>query len=219
MKNTCLIFPLLLVLIGTPAVTCAGAVEKPLKLSHGKLQVDWAIQNIQEQSCSNEQIAGGASSGDGNFTHLGNSGIEVSAAWDVGHQLAPGSGQFTPVGPAGGPIAPVLGSNDYPYSFQFNPFTGECGAVVSATGTVKLTAANGDKVFGKIVGGETYRLDFVNPGDGVETFANVDIVGGTGRFENATGSFVSHTITRLDYDAGKFVVDLTEVLPGGKIIY
>jgi hypothetical protein len=197
----------------------SNAAERPLKLSRSDLRVDWAIQNTQEQPCSGEQIAGGASSGEGNFTHLGSSRIEVSAAWDVGHLLDPGDVQFVPVGPAGGPVAPVLGADDYPYGFQFNPFTGECEAVVSATGTVKLTAANGDQVFGAIRGGEAHRLDFVNPGDGVETFAITDIVGGTGRFENATGSFVAHTITRFDYDALKFVIDLTEVLPGGIIVY
>lgn len=208
---------------GRPAdaapATHGNTGARPLELSHSKLRVDWAIQNTQEQRCSGKQIAGGASSGKGSFTHLGLSRIEVSAAWDVGNLLDPGDVRFVPVGPAGGPVAPVLGSDDYPYGFQSNPFNGECEAVVSATGTVKLTAANGDQVFGKIVGGEAFRLDFVNPGDGVETFAITNIVGGTGRFENATGSFVAHTITRLDDDAGRFVIDLTEVLPGGTIVY
>ncbi len=199
--------------------THSKAVARPLKLSRSDMRVDWAVENTPELACGGGKIAGGASSGEGNFTHLGLSGIRVTAAWDIGHLLDPNKTQFVPVGPAGGPVAPVLGSQDYPYVFHFDPFTGRCGTAVVATGDVVLTAANGDKVLAAITGGETYRLDFVNPGDGVETFAIAEIVGGTGRFENATGSFVSHSITRFDYSTGRFVIDLTEVLPGGTIVY
>ena len=197
-------------------------IVRPLKMTEGSLQLDWAIDRNQESSvCNGEQIAGGHSSGQGNFTHLGRSTIEVSAAWDIGHLLDPAEAQFVPTGPAGGPVAPVLPTDmyPYPYEFHFNPFTGECGPAVTATGEVTLTAANGDKVFGTIMVGETFRLDFMAPGDGVETFATVTITGGTGRFDGATGSFVTHTITRFDYDAGRFVIDLAEVLPGGTIAY
>lgn len=207
------------VLTGAAPGTYGKATEKPLKLAHGKLGVDWAVENTQELGCGGEAVAGGASSGTGNFSHLGLSAIEVSAAWDIGHLLDPNGTKFVPVGPTGGPVAPVLGSNDYPYGFHFNPFLPGCESVVSATGTVKLTAARGDQVFGTIVGGEAYRLDFVDPGDGVETFAVTDIVGGTGRYEGATGSFVAHTITRFDHQAQRFVIDLVEVLPGGTIVY
>lgn len=199
--------------------THGNAVARPLKLSRSDMRVDWAVENAQELACGGSKIAGGASSGEGNFTQLGLSGIRVSAAWDIGHLLDPNNTQFVPIGPAGGPVAPVLGPGDYPYGFHFDPFTGQCGAAVIATGDVVLTAANGDKVFGAIQGGETYRLDFVNPGDGIETFAITEIVGGTGRFENATGSFVAHTITRFDYPTGRFVIDLTELLPGGTIVH
>ena len=81
--------------VGPPAGAAPAmqgdTVARPLKLSRSDLQVDWAIQNFQEQGCSGEQIAGGESSGKGNFAHLGLSGIEVSAAWDVGHLLDPGT--------------------------------------------------------------------------------------------------------------------------------
>lgn len=196
-------------------------VNEPLKLSDGHLQVDWAVDRDHERDCGGKEIAGGASSGQGNFTHIGHSTIEVSAAWDIGNQLNPKDAQFDPIGPAGDAVAPVLGTDAYPYAFQFNPLTRKCGAAAMATGAVTITAANGDQVFGKITGGETFRLDFkqFGAGDGVETFAKVTIRGGTGRFKAATGSFVTHTITRFDYDADKFVIDLVEVLPGGTIAY
>jgi len=123
-------------------------VDRPLKMSDAHLQLDWGITGTQELDCGGNKIAGGHSSGQGNFTHLGQSSIEVSAAWDIGHQLDPADAQFVPTGPAGGPVAPVLGTGAYPYQFQFNPFTGECSAAVAATGEVKITAANGDEVFG-----------------------------------------------------------------------
>jgi len=220
--NIVLLLSLPLVMVGrlSPAAEPANnPVQRPLKLTHGKLQVEWAIDRHHELACGGDAIAGGLSSGAGTFTQLGKSKMEVSAAWDIGHLLDPDKAQFVPVGPAGGPVAPVLGPGAYPYQFHFNPFTGACGAAVSATGNVTITAANGDKVFGAITGGETFRLDFVVPGDGVETFAIVVIAGGTGRFEAATGSFVSHTITRFDYATAKFVMDLVEVLPGGTITY
>jgi hypothetical protein len=197
-------------------------VDRPLKMTRGDLQLDWAIDRAHELACGGSEIAGGHSSGQGNFTHLGESMIEVSAAWDIGNLLDPDDAQFAPTSPArpaGGPVAPVLGTGAYPYEFHFNPFTGECGPAVTATGDVTIVAANGDKVFGAITGGETFRLDFVEPGDGVETFATVTITGGTGRLDGATGSFVTHTITRFDADAAKFVIDLAEVLPGGTIAY
>lgn len=205
-------------------------VERPFKMSRSDLDLTWGIERDQELACGGDEIAGGEISGAGTFTHLGRSTIEMSSAWDIGNLLDPGDVQFDPVGPAGGPVAPVLSE---PYSFNVDPFLsppppGEpvCEEdAVTATAELVLTAANGDQVFGEVVGGETHRLDFpgpggvVVPGSGVETFAIIDIAGGTGRFENATGSFVIHTITRFDFETFAFVIDLAELLPDGSIAY
>lgn len=197
----------------------ASPVARPFKMSQIDFHVDWAIDRNHELACGGDEVAGGASTGEGSFTHLGRSTLTVSIAWNVGNLIDPAAVQFVPVGPAGGPVAPVLGPGDYPYAFHFNPFSGQCEAVVLATGEVELTAANGDQVSGVVTGGETHRLDFVNPGDGAETFAIAEFTGGTGRFQDATGSFIMHTITRFDYATGRFVIDLAEVLPGGTIAY
>lgn len=193
--------------------------ERPFVLGSSDFEVDWGVTRDQELACDGEEIAGGSSSGEGEFTPIGRSTLEISSAWNIGDLLDPAVVQFDPTGPAGGPVAPVLGQNDYPYAFHFNPLTGACGAAVIATGAVELTTQNGDKVYGEVTGGETHRLDFVIQGDGIETFAIIEIVGGTGRFRNATGTFVAHTITRFDFDSSRFVMDLAEFLPGGIIAY
>lgn len=197
------------------------SVERPFKLSRSELSLDWGIERDWELACGGDEVAGGESSGFGNFTHLGRAKIHVSAAWDIGARIAdPSQAEFTPVSPAAaGPFAPVFGPEDHPYQFAFNPFTGECEQAVVATGEVRLTSANGDEVHGVVTGGETHRLDFIREGDGIETFAIISIAGGTGRFADASGSFVVHTITRFDFARMEFVVELTEVLPGGTIAY
>lgn len=207
------------ILAPTAISEARNPVARPFKMSRSNLQVAWAVERDFEVACGGQHIAGGATIGDANFTHLGRSTVEMSAAWNVGNLLDPAQVQFTPIGPAGGPVAPVLGPADYPYQFQFNPFTRQCGAVVSATGEVVLTAANGDRVFGRVVGGEAHRLDFVVPGDGAEIFAIIEIVGGTGRFAGARGGFVVHTVTRVDLATFTPLIEFAEVMPGGTIIY
>lgn len=187
-------------------------------MSNSHLSLEWGIVKAQEEFCGGGPIAGGSIVGEANFTHLGRSSIELSAAWDIG-RLIP-SPQFVPTSPAASEtVATVLGGNDYPYQFHVKPFTLQCVSTVSATGELTLKAANGDELFGTVMGGETFRLDYILPGDGIETFAIIAITGGTGRFQNATGSFVAHTISRLDYLAGKFVIDSVDVLPGGTLGY
>jgi hypothetical protein len=78
-----------------------------------------------------------------------------------------------------------------------------------------MTAANGDQVIGSVTGGEVYELQFVVAGDGQEQFIAVTITGGTGRFEGATGSFVTHSIFNL---ANGTIVS-SEIMPGGSISY
>jgi hypothetical protein len=194
-----------------------GAGAGTFTMPRADLQVDWAVDRNQEVACGGPAIAGGSTSGDAVFSHLGNSRIEASAAWDVGNLI--NNPQYEPDGPAGGPVAPILGPNDYPYQFHFDPRVGGCSDGLAATGEVRILAANGDEVHGGVQGGEAHRLDFLQPGDGVESFVNIEISGGTGRFGNAAGSFTMHTIVRFDPALGHFVIDLAEVLPGGTLTY
>ena len=202
-------------------VEAITAVLKPnagtsVKLNHHRLDPIWTVTRDDEEACGGGGIAGGLVGGRGNFSHLGQTTVSVSAAWDTRNLLS--SGQHTPIGPAGGPVAPVLGQASYPYQFHHDPNTGNCAQTVSATGKVVLTAANGDRVFADVVGGETHRLDFIIAGDGIETFTDVSVTGGTGRFEGATGSFTVHLIARL-LPTLRFDITLAEIIPGGTLRY
>lgn len=194
-----------------------GPVEHSLTMSQAALDVEWAVDRDSEVACAGDSIAGGLTVGDAIFSELGESHIEASAAWNVGNLLP--SGQYTPDGPAGGPVAPVLEPSEYPHEFEYDARIGKCGSGLTATGTVRITAANGDIVDGTVQGGEAHRLDFLMPGDGVESFVEVNVTGGTGAYKNATGSFVMHTIVRFDPDLGHFVIDSAEMLPGGKLTF
>lgn len=213
----------LLALFGVLLSGCpdSNRQTRPFELTTGQLTPVWAISRDQELGCGGSEIAGGESSGEGNFAELGRLTINVSVAWNIGNLLT--QTQFVPTGPAGGPAAPVLGQNDYPYHFRFNPLTGGCTGAgetgMSATGQVLFTADDGDQLFGLVTGGETHRLDFVVEGDGAESFITVEFNGGTGDFSGATGSFTTHSITRFDAGLGAFVIDLFEVLPGGTITF
>lgn len=221
-----LILPLLVALaFGCDSNDVTDVTEEPFEMSNSDLSIDWVIVVDEEESCGGNRIAGGEISGHGDFTHLGRSEVNLSSAWNIGDLLEPGEVQYEPVSPAAaGPVAPVLSE---PYSFNVNPFESPpppsdpvCEEdAVTATAEVELTAEDGDQVFGEVVGGETHRLDFEEEGDGIENFIEISIVGGTGRFEDAEGSFVVHAITRFDYDAGMFVIDQAEVLSGGRISY
>jgi hypothetical protein len=199
------------------AVLSRGADARPFKLNHQDLDVVWAVTRAQDLGCGGSGFTGAGVAGKGDFSHLGQTTVSVSPAWDIGH-LIQGSPKYKPVGPASGPVAPILGRGAYPYTFHYDPATGTCGQTVTATGKVVLTAANGDRVFGDVLGGETHKLDFVVDGDGGEVFVEVAVTGGTGRFEGATGSFTVHAISRLGPTL-KFVVTLAEVLPGGTLGY
>jgi len=202
------------------AVLSRSADARPLALNHQDLEVPWAVAGAQEAKCepTGAKITGAMISGKGNFSHLGQTTVSTSLAWDIGHLLSPGTAKYKPVGPASGPVAPVFGPARYPYAFHYDPIHGVCGNAVTATGKVVLTAANGDQVFGNVVGGETHKLDFIIDGDGGETFAEVTVTGGTGRFEDATGSFTMHAIARLGPTL-TFHVTFAEVLPGGTLGY
>lgn len=211
------------VLLAATAAACApgnGPQTRDFEMTGQDLELVWGITRDQELPCNGAEMAGGAFAGNASFTGLGTMGVDFSAAWDIGARVAdPDQAVYDPTGPAGGPFAPVLGTDDYPYAFQYDPFTGTCDPVVSATGDVVFTADDGDELLGVVTGGETHRLDFVVEGDGIETFATVDFAGGTGTFENASGSFTVHTIVRFDTTVMAFVIDLAEVLPGGTVTY
>jgi hypothetical protein len=197
------------------AVIVPGAGVRPIALNHQALTPLWTVSKDQEISCGAPASAGGDVGGKASFTHLGQSWVEVSAAWDVANLLTTPA-QYQPVGPAGGPVAPVIGQSGYPHAFSYDPESGTCQQTVAATGKVVLTAANGDRLLGDITGGEAHRLDFLINGDGVETFAAVEVTGGTGRFADATGSFVVHTIARITPTL-RFKITLAEIMPGGTI--
>jgi len=150
---------------------------------------------------------------------LGDITSYVNAAWDWGEVA---SGDFTPVGPITAFSATVLptptGGLTYPHPFLFDPFAPpiNCATTVTATGQVIIIAANGDFVFGQVIGGEVYELGFDTDGDGQESFLEIDVDGGTGRFDGATGSFVSHTI--FDFRSGVPVVVINEIIDG-TIVY
>jgi hypothetical protein len=216
-------------LVGLLLAACQPAdpaQTRAFDMTDADVALAWGITIFQEEPCSGNKMAGGEIHGTATFAGIGQLEVEMTSAWDIDNLIDDDDKRYEPVSPAapeGGPAAPVLGQDDYPYAFQFDPFTSTCLApgesVVSATGELVFTSGDGDEIYGLVTGGETYRLDFVMEGDGIETFAEVAFDGGTGQFDGATGSFVVHTIFRFDFDEGEFVLDLAEVLPGGTIRY
>lgn len=215
-------FLALLVLIAT-ACQAPDPGATTFELSDPAIQMDWVVVRDQELACGGGEMAGGEISGDAAFGALGRLDIDMSAAWDVGAANPdPTAATYEPQSPhAAGPFAPVLGQNEYPHPFEFNPFTQMCDPTVSATGELTLTADDGDRIDGIVTGGETHRLDVAagQEGDGIEVFAEVEFIGGTGTFAGASGSAVLHLITHFDFGTGAFVIDEAEVLPGGTIRY
>ena len=212
-----------LIAAGCPAPT-PDTVTHAFTMSDPDIELVWGITIFQEEPCGGGEFAGGEVDGEATFGELGGLTVAMSSAWDIGNLLEEDEKEFEPDSPAAaGPAAPVLGQDDYPHQFEFNPFTGDClepgETPASATGQVRFAADNGDELHGLVTGGETHRLDFVVEGDGIETFNIIEFDGGTGEFSRATGSFVVHTILRFDHDAEEFVIDLVEVLPGGTITY
>lgn len=67
----------------------------------------------------------------------------------------------------------------------------------TSTGAYNFTAANGDQLFTETDGVET---QFIAPNISKVTL-NARIVGGTGRFERATGTFVIHLTEAIDFAA------------------
>lgn len=70
----------------------------------------------------------------------------------------------------------------------------------TVTGTRTITAANGDQIFTTFSGTSTPIVNGLNGADLQET-----ITGGTGRFANASGSFISEA--RNNFFTSSFIVD------------
>jgi hypothetical protein len=65
----------------------------------------------------------------------------------------------------------------------------------TSTGTYSLTAANGDQLFATTAGGED---QFIPPNISHVTLI-ATIAGGTGRFADATGTFIIRTVSAIDF--------------------
>ena len=174
---------------------------KPLRGKFADFEPVWVVSHLLEELCDG-LVAGAEVKSAGIVSHLGKSQVRASAAWDWGQ---PAAGSFEPDGPVTAFSASII--SDYPHTF--------CSQPATATGRVKIVAANGDEVHGKVVGGEVYELAFDEPGDGQEQFMVVRITGGTGRFEDAKGKMVIHSIVNL--------VDMklltSHLMPGAEIRY
>jgi len=122
-----------------------------------------------------------------------------------------GSGVATLItDPAGNPIGAIpTGSGTATHIGQWTVtgqvnYTPDAQGVLHSSGDATLTAANGDKLYFKIDG-------ILDPGAGMDQGVFY-FVGGTGRFENASGS--ANFVVTINFLTGGF--DLTVV---GKIDY
>lgn len=213
--------PLLVLALVAGGCSPAGPVTRSFEMSDPDISLEWVITRDHELACGAPEMAGGAIDGEATFGELGLLDLTMSAAWDIGAANPNASeAEYEPESPdAGGPFAPVLGQDEYPYQFQANPFTMACEPTVSATGELELSDSDGDQIVGLVTGGETHRLDVATEGDGIEVFAEIEFDGGTGKFADASGSAVLHLITHFDAGAGQFVIDEVGVLPDGTIRY
>jgi len=184
------------------AVFAQPLVERPVRGQTLDAALIWGVSHQAEEFCTagGSSVAGAASVASGHFSQLGDITTYIDAAWDW--SVPVNGAEFTPVGPTTAFSATVLpATGSLPHTFAFDPFfvvaADACKETVTATGQVTIIGPNGDLITGQVTGGEVYELDFSAPGDGQEQFLKVDIDGGTGRFVNATGSFVSHSVFSL----------------------
>ena len=175
------------VLLSSTAIA-KGPSERPLKGTFSDFTLDQAQDHFfEELGCGGGPFAGPETTAQGKVSHLGKTESTLSTAWDWG---TPAAGVYTSVGPTTASSATVVGV----HSFEGQVFPAFGCIPWDTTGMVTLTAASGDQVTGDVTGGEIYELGFVVAGDGQESFIAVTIMGGTGRFAGATGSFVTHSI-------------------------
>lgn len=218
--RSALAFALLALLVAACDLSGDGPQTRAFTMSDPDVAMDWVLTGQQEAACTGgaSEMAGGELSGEGTFGELGALTLSMSAAWDIAQANPdPTAAEYTPESPdAGGPFTFVLGQDAYPHDFQADP-AGGCAAVVSATGQLVLTDAAGDRIVADVTGGETHRLDVAAEGDGIETFIEVEFVGGDGPYAAASGSALLHLITHFDAGTGSFVIDEIEVRQGGTI--
>ncbi|HEY0673246.1 MAG TPA: hypothetical protein VGD27_13290 [Longimicrobiales bacterium] len=107
------------------------------------------------------------------------------------------SSAFTP------PTTLTLNGTANGHAIQLGQFTAASVDVVNtatstSTGTFTLTAADGDQLFSTTTGAET---EFVPPNVSHITLV-ATIVGGTGRFAAATGTFTVNSVVAIDFASG-----------------
>ena len=199
-----------------------GPTTRTFEMTDPEVAMTWVVTAPMEEACGAPRVAGGEIEGAADFGDLGRLDVVMSAAWDIG-EANPNADEsaYDPESPhTGGPFAPVLSGDDYPYAFVASPFPSvECGPSETASGELELASAGGDTIAGAVTGGETHRLDVNIEGDGIETFVEIEFTGGTGAFAGATGSAVLHLITHVDPAEGQFVIDAVGVLEGGTVTY
>ena len=199
-----------------------GPTTRTFEMSDPEVALEWVVTAPQEEACGAPEVAGGEIAGSADFGDLGRLEVEVSAVWDIG-EANPNADEssYEPESEhTGGPFAPVLTGDVYPYAFVASPFPSDaCGPSETATGAFELVSDDGDTISGVVAGGETHRLDVNTEGDGIESFVEIEFTGGTGAFEGASGSAVLHLITHVDPAEMQFVIDVVGILEGGTIRY
>ncbi len=199
-----------------------GPTTTTFQMTDPDVAMTWVVTAPMEEACGAPRFAGGEIEGSADFGDLGRLDLVMSAAWDIS-EANPNAdeSEYEPESEhTGGPFAPVLSGDDYPYAFVSSPFPSMgCGPSETATGELELSSADGDTIAGVVTGGETHRLDVNIEGDGIETFVEIEFTGGTGAFAGASGSAVLHLITHVDPAEGDFVIDVLGVLEGGTVTY
>ena len=104
-----------------------------------------------------------------------------------------------------------LGKVTYSLDYTLTP---EAGGTFSLAGTSEFVAANGDKFFATFTG----SVPPTGPGTSDAT-ANSTITGGTGRFEGASGSFITTVFTEVTSTVGSTVTADQTLRSRGTISY
>ncbi len=188
------------------AILMAGAVSmtpfangKAKKASRGLLGNEAATHATSHFAEPDLRNAGAIGTSTGRIEGLGKVTVETSASWDWG--LYTGIETGTPnVDEV--EVHPCALMNTTPHTFLANLVPGG-PAPWDADATVTITTRHGDEIFGHIVGGSVCELE-VLPGpttvnEGITSF---EIIGGTGKFANASGSGLLRNV--FNFATGEF---------------